>query len=176
MKKTQINHPNKIPNASHRDPEMFLVWVNEGNYPRKRLTESEKTSYKPEVIKAFEDALLDVEDRIWIMDPYFDAVYGLNSIWFHLCQSQAREIKIISHEAKPEKWIEKQIAEYSRKPDAEIQWKVCFHELHDRFAFLDDELWHFGSTVGGGYPGFGAASRGWATDHMNYVFNSRWET
>lgn len=32
---------------------------------------------------------------------------------------------------------------------------------HDRFAVTDQELWHFGATVGGGYQGQTAVSRGW---------------
>ena len=33
--------------------------------------------------------------------------------------------------------------------------------VHDRFAIVDDELWHFGATVGGFHHGVNAATRGW---------------
>lgn len=33
--------------------------------------------------------------------------------------------------------------------------------VHDRFAVVDDELWHFGATVGGLHHGVNAATRGW---------------
>lgn len=36
-----------------------------------------------------------------------------------------------------------------------------FFDIHDRFAITDDELWHFGSTVGGVSGGLTALSRGW---------------
>lgn len=41
---------------------------------------------------------------------------------------------------------------------------------HDRFALLDDEIWHFGSTVGGIYPGITAFSGGWQ-DYNNSFSN-----
>ena len=41
-----------------------------------------------------------------------------------------------------------------------------FDFIHDRFAIIDDELWHFGATVGGFHASVSAASRGWrASDH-----------
>jgi hypothetical protein len=33
--------------------------------------------------------------------------------------------------------------------------------LHDRFALIDGELWHFGATVGGLHHSLNALSRGW---------------
>ena len=46
------------------------------------------------------------------------------------------------------------------------------YEIHDRFAVLDDEIWHFGGTVGGINPQLTAYSRGWRdTDgsFRNYI-------
>jgi phage terminase large subunit-like protein len=44
--------------------------------------------------------------------------------------------------------------------------KKDFNCVHDRFAIVDEELWHFGATVGGFHPSVSAASRGWlATEH-----------
>lgn len=41
-----------------------------------------------------------------------------------------------------------------------------FDYIHDRFAIIDDELWHFGATVGGFHSQVSAATRGWrASDH-----------
>lgn len=41
-----------------------------------------------------------------------------------------------------------------------------FNFVHDRFAIVDDELWHFGGTVGCFHSKVSAASRGWrASDH-----------
>jgi hypothetical protein len=47
-----------------------------------------------------------------------------------------------------------------------VQWKTtlgvnCILEVHDRFAIVDSELWHFGATVGGAHRSINAYSRGW---------------
>ncbi|CAB3755441.1 hypothetical protein LMG29542_02595 [Paraburkholderia humisilvae] len=47
----------------------------------------------------------------------------------------------------------------------DVQWRNDTQvdiELHDRFAIVDDELWHFGATVGGCHPSINAFSRGWS--------------
>lgn len=36
-----------------------------------------------------------------------------------------------------------------------------FEHIHDRFAIIDNELWHFGATVGGLHNLLSAATRGW---------------
>lgn len=36
-----------------------------------------------------------------------------------------------------------------------------FDYVHDRFAIVDNELWHFGATVGGFHSQVNAVSRGW---------------
>jgi len=44
--------------------------------------------------------------------------------------------------------------------------KTNFNYIHDRFAIIDNDLWHFGSTVGGLHWRLSAATRGWpAEDH-----------
>ena len=42
-----------------------------------------------------------------------------------------------------------------------IMHKAGNGRFHDRYALIDQELWHFGSTVGGGYPLLSSVSRGW---------------
>lgn len=51
-----------------------------------------------------------------------------------------------------------------------------FPYLHDRFAVVDGELWHFGATVGGTHPGVTAASRGWdaTATSADVFFNLLW--
>lgn len=41
--------------------------------------------------------------------------------------------------------------------------------VHDRFAVVDDELWHFGATVGGLHHGVNAATRGWSATAVGAV-------
>lgn len=63
---------------------------------------------------------------------------------------------------------------YKKKLQKECEQKECtfkhkehyqprnFPYIHDRFVLADNELWHFGADVGGGYEGISAISRGWA--------------
>jgi hypothetical protein len=51
-----------------------------------------------------------------------------------------------------------------------------FPYLHDRFAIIDDELWHFGATVGGLHSLMNAATRGWSADDHDALkfFENAW--
>jgi hypothetical protein len=52
-----------------------------------------------------------------------------------------------------------------------------FPYVHDRFAIIDNELWHFGATVGGLHSLVNAATRGWdakAHDAVRF-FNDAWD-
>jgi hypothetical protein len=55
--------------------------------------------------------------------------------------------------------------------------KRDFPYVHDRFAVIDDELWHFGGTVGGFHEHVTAASRGWDADEHDAVafFDLAWK-
>jgi hypothetical protein len=55
-----------------------------------------------------------------------------------------------------------------------VQIKYSNLDFHDRFAVIDYELWHFGSTVGGAHPKFGAVTRGWDGEEFRKVFNTIW--
>lgn len=48
--------------------------------------------------------------------------------------------------------------------------------VHDRFAVVDDELWHFGATVGGLHHKVNAATRGWdaVSAQAERFFNEVW--
>lgn len=43
--------------------------------------------------------------------------------------------------------------------------------IHDRFAILDEETFHFGGTVGGYQQGFTAFSCGWSDKNIMMLFN-----
>lgn len=49
--------------------------------------------------------------------------------------------------------------------------------LHDRFAVTDNELWHFGGTVGGLEKKMTAVSRGWNAETRNFItfFDHTWD-
>ncbi len=45
----------------------------------------------------------------------------------------------------------------------------AFPFVHDRFAVVDDELWHFGATVGGLHHSVNAVTRGWSATAVKAV-------
>jgi len=47
--------------------------------------------------------------------------------------------------------------------------KVRVRLPHDRFAIIDDELWHWGANVGGTHHEVNAFSRGWSADETQAV-------
>jgi hypothetical protein len=49
--------------------------------------------------------------------------------------------------------------------------------MHDRFSIIDNELWHFGATVGGLHHLVNAATRGWNAEAHDAVrfFNDAWD-
>lgn len=89
---------------------------------------------------------------------------------------QKDEIELFHDQAK-------KINSYStrRRAQCSIQIKTHltrdFDYIHDRFAVIDDELWHFGGTVGGFHSKVSAASRGWRASEHGAVdfFTMAWE-
>lgn len=112
------------------------------------------------------------ESRVFVLDPHFDGS-GLAAIWAGLEQTQAN-VKILT-QAKAE--VDKWLTDESRKLPSGIEVRTCRHAFHDRFAVVDAELWHFGSTVGGGYHVLSAVSRGWSAhaDSLAELFGAWWE-
>jgi len=51
----------------------------------------------------------------------------------------------------------------SQRHRATVEWRFLLDAnlVHDRFSLIDDELWHWGTSVGGVHAGIHASSRGW---------------
>lgn len=72
---------------------------------------------------------------------------------------------------------------HRQQGSAGVELSVCleltkkFNYIHDRFAIIDDELWHFGGTVGGFNSKLSVASRGWDATKLNAIefFNEVWQ-
>ena len=123
---------------------------------------------------AFEVAVESALARVLVLDPHFDEV-GVNVLGLALSSCQALDMRLLTSRSD----IDDQDRERRRKTlvrhlnsnrsgpgGVEVQWRAkldkhSFPFLHDRFAIVDDDLWHFGSTVGGGHPGLTAASGPW---------------
>lgn len=138
----------------------------------------------PKPLEAFRNAVMEAVDRVWVVDEYFlmpnkpatpDGRISTILEWLHI-HLTASDIRFLT---KKHAEITKEMLERFRKQEEKInayqtrrpkhcsiqintRLKEKFDYIHDRFAIVDDELWHFGATVGGFHACVNAASRGWS--------------
>lgn len=120
---------------------------------------------------AFEVAVMEAHRRLLVLDPHFDEV-GVKSFRDALDYSQVVEVRLLTERSAADvapwrKELEWRInLNRTDRRMVEVQWRKWkgreFPFLHDRFAVVDDALWHFGATVGGGHAGVNAASGPWS--------------
>lgn len=144
---------------------------------------ADRRKHKREVVlalHAFQTAVLLAEVRVLVLDPHFDEA-GVAALEPALdANGSVQDVRLLTGTGK--------IAEDSREVArrnltqavntdrtlstdlVDVVWRAALNKrefpfLHDRFAIVDAGLWHFGSTVGGGFCGLTAASGPWpATD------------
>ena len=124
-----------------------------------------------EFMSAVENSL----ERVLVLDLHFDKV-GVTALAPALESSGAKDIRLLTGAGDMDKdereKYRKRLEDYRNGGKAgsnrtQVRWstrlnKHKFPFLHDRFAIIDGALWHFGSTVGGGYSGVTAASGPWS--------------
>ena len=139
--------------------------------------------------RAFKRAVTEAAVHVLVLDPHFDR-QAAELLGDALLLSQARDVRLLTGR--------KHVAEQERKGLASMLTQSCnagrldhlqvearwsssldrddFPFLHDRFAIVDGALWHFGATVGGGYPGLTAVSGPWPAVESRAVvfFNECW--
>ncbi|MFC1482227.1 hypothetical protein ACFL51_00315 [Myxococcota bacterium] len=144
---------------------------------------------------AFIDSAIRSSRRIWILDPHFGRTGYLLLKKVVAC-NQISRIRIVSRYSKDEdvpRWTiqlvstrnENKLLQSASNP-GRIEWRTTRRRsksqgeprLHDRYAVVDGELWHFGSTVGGAHPSLTTFSRGWDADVRGAVtfFADLWNT
>ncbi|HIE4140448.1 hypothetical protein NJG17_20770 [Stenotrophomonas maltophilia] len=134
-------------------------------------------------MSAFREAVRQATDRIWVVDPYFllpaEKQHPESRIeriidWLHE-ELIASDVRILTkahaeiNAAALQRFQDraKRINARQTRRGTECSIRVCtrltekFDLIHDRFAIIDEELWHFGATVGGFHNHVNAASRGW---------------
>lgn len=162
-----------------------------------------KTRHSNSDIKAlncFIQSIKDAQDRIWILDAYLFKPEGkeineslinkkINEIlaWFDE-ETSASSIRFMTRktdglEALKEKCEEHMqlinTSKVGKKGRVSINLKYlpeAFEIIHDRFAIVDNELWHFGAAVAGLNAGLNASSRGWSakTSKAIIFFDEIW--
>ncbi|MNG78220.1 hypothetical protein D3C79_367870 [compost metagenome] len=142
-------------------------------------------SEEPMPLSVFVSAVRNATARIWIVDEYFftsgskkiKTTIHVSDIcnWFHK-DLIATDIRILtgSHSevtAEDLSLVSMQAEDINRsRPKRQTNCKIDIKTnltsedlnfIHDRFAIVDNELWHFGGTVGGYQKNVSAVSRGW---------------
>lgn len=135
------------------------------------------------VLSDFYEALIGASKRVWIIDKNFlqdkysldgEIHIGPSFLQNAIVQSSFPELKIITLKPKDINRIDPKTEERElinlrkkfRPRDGllvviRILNKRSSKIIHDRFAIIDNSLWHFGSDVGGRDPKLNAVSFGW---------------
>ena len=140
---------------------------------------------------AFEIAVMKSTVRVLVLDPHFDES-GARVLGPALSSSQASDVRLLTSSSDIDRNARARLEEgftryrnlnHHRPERIEVRWnakldKYKFPFLHDRFAIVDGDLWHFGSTVGGSHPGLTAASGPWSTSETRAVefFEECWRS
>ena len=168
------------PTAPQFRNKIYWLWTKGGSdtphYPlpgRERAVE--ENSWKPKALQPFLDSIAEAKISRLIFDPHFDERVGIWSIWEYLQFNPDVETKIIVGKES----VFREISSWKSTQDQSlvkyVHVKYSDLDFHDRFAVMDFELWHFGSTVGGAYPKFGAVTRGWDGAEFRKVFETIWK-
>lgn len=137
-----------------------------------------KKELKRKLVSVEFQSMLRVATRVLILDPHFDFNNGIQPLCDALSFSNALVVKINTRKSEDDDKIEAEVgvlrellqdkAGSNTLVEVEVRRNAVLLpqdsddlELHDRFAIVDNELWHFGSTCGGSYRGMTAHSRGW---------------
>lgn len=164
------------------------------------LTEikARKAAQPPAALAAFAEELELAQERVLILDDYlFKPDRGtvetrLDHILNWFTESfRAGDVRLLTSSlgsADVEADIAKQCSERAQwisslDPYAAVTisvkftLQIDFPYVHDRFAIIDDDLWHFGATAGGLHAQVNAATRGWvAEDHgARGFFDLAWD-
>jgi hypothetical protein len=144
----------------------------------------------------FEIAIKLATKRIWIFDQYFmdyDPNKDLYSVepcdfyeyLFCTCSTEILVICSGTEGAKDQREkLRKKFAEYRSNGllfvgfNFEARFIESYHPpCHDRFAIVDNELWHFGANVAGTHNGVNCFSRGWSASEHGAIrlFQEYWE-
>ena len=169
-------------------------------FPSLTAIKARRAACPPEALTTFIEAAWIAQDRIFVLDDFLfkpkegqsqQSRYEQILFWLH-ADLVANDIRFLTnaHENRAEQdAIQKQFNEHvaatnQRAPrragaaKIEIRFSLGkkFPYVHDRFAIIDNELWHFGATVGGLHSLVNAATRGWDAEAHDAVrfFNDAW--
>lgn len=171
-----------------------------GTFPSLTAIKARRAACPPEALTAFVKAAELAQDRILVLDDFlFKPVkdqskqtrYDQILSWLP-DDLAANDIRFLTNsvghqdeQAAIQKQFNERIEAINRwaprragMAKIEIRFSLGrdFPYVHDRFAIIDNELWHFGATVGGLHNLVNAATRGWDAEAHDAVrfFNDAW--
>ena len=126
-------------------------------------------------LRAFEKAVEGAEVHVLLLDHHFDKK-GADILGGALMLSQVGDVRLLTGRGSLADADRRELAsaltqscneERHDNREVTVRWRATlstdsFPFLHDRFAIVDADLWHFGATVGGGHPGLTAVSGPWS--------------
>jgi hypothetical protein len=152
-----------------------------------------------EPLETFLQAVKDAQDRVLIMDDFLfrhdnegtwqDRVaHVLGWLPDTLVAPDVRFLTGAPATQFQKREIERQFAAQAQAINGRLRRQVPvivqvrfslrqeFPYVHDRFAIIDDDLWHFGATVGGLHNQVNAVSHGWDIDDHDAInfFDTAW--
>lgn len=169
-------------------------------FPGLTAIKARSAASPPEPLTAFIEAVWMAQDRILVLDDFLFKPQGTQSqqyrceqILFWLPDGLvANDIRFLTNEhgdraqqGTIQRLFNERVADINRNAPrragaAKIEIKFAlgskFPYVHDRYAIIDNELWHFGATVGGLHSLVNAVTRGWDAEAHEAVrfFNDAW--
>ena len=162
------------------------------SFPEMRAIAERYSAEKPNPLATFGEAVAQAQNRVLLIDQYLlnpdkgNRQDRIDHILRWMPETiLANDIRFLtkSHNTNGNKEVDNDLAKKFQehaeiinlfRPKGggqcaiEVRFTLTqnFDYIHDRFAIIDDELWHFGATVGGFHSQVSAATRGWrASDH-----------
>ena len=124
--------------------------------PREECSKESPGTIIPEFLAAVRTA----KKRVWILDKHFSYWGGLHNLRPALEKSVAPQVVILTAHCKA-------IRDETRSdplPRRIALLGLPGGQVHDRFAIVDDNLWHWGATVGGGHELLNVVTFGWTDE------------
>lgn len=176
-------------------PTKGILWGSQeggqSRFPTPEEARGRKYSGNPVPLQKFGNTVACAQERIWIVDEYLlmpdsgNPEERIDQIlaWLPLGLA-ASDIRLLT---KQHQKIDKDalykfrqqaqaINNHTVRREKECRIEVRVHLtqqncnfIHDRFAIIDDELWHFGGTAGGFQAAISAASRGWRAEDYGAI-------
>ncbi|MDH0648740.1 hypothetical protein N5D48_21245 [Pseudomonas sp. GD03858] len=155
-------------------------------FPELQAIKARHGASRLQPLSSFVQAIAEARMRVWLLDDYLFKASGEMEVdkleqlleWFPIGLA-AGDIRLLTKsagthvDAEYKEAFDKRTREINSfrrnercKIDVRFSLQTNFPYVHDRFAIVDDELWHFGAAVGGLHRQVNATTRGWsAAEH-----------